>query len=38
MEMLYQLSYPSVDMQSLNWSGRWESNPRIKLGRLVFYH
>ena len=23
---------------SLCWSGRWESNPRIQLGRLVFYH
>jgi hypothetical protein len=20
------------------WSGRWESNPRVQLGRLSFYH
>ena len=20
------------------WSGRWESNPRVQLGRLTFYH
>jgi hypothetical protein len=20
------------------WSGRWESNPRLKLGKLSFYH
>ncbi len=25
-------------MFPLFWSGRWESNPRIQLGRLVFYH
>ncbi len=27
-----QLSYRRT------WSGRWESNPRDQLGRLVFYH
>jgi hypothetical protein len=21
-----------------NWSGRWESNPRLKLGKLGYYH
>ena len=21
-----------------HWSGRWESNPRVQLGRLTFYH
>jgi hypothetical protein len=20
------------------WSGRWESNPRLKLGKLGYYH
>ena len=25
-------------LQFFSWSGRWESNPRIQLGRLVFYH
>ena len=35
MEMLYQLSYPSV---FAIWSGRWESNPRNEFGKLVFYH
>tara|TARA_B110000196_G_scaffold148749_1_gene128612 strand:- start:733 stop:966 length:234 start_codon:yes stop_codon:yes gene_type:complete len=25
------------DVESL-WSGRWESNPRVQLGRLSFYH
>ncbi len=22
----------------LKWSGRWESNPRLKLGKLGYYH
>jgi hypothetical protein len=22
----------------LGWSGRWESNPRLKLGKLGYYH
>jgi hypothetical protein len=22
----------------INWSGRWESNPRPKLGKLLYYH
>jgi hypothetical protein len=23
---------------SEEWSGRWESNPRLKLGKLGYYH
>ena len=39
MEMLYQLSYLSGKLEIFQiWSGRGESNPRIELGRLVFYH
>jgi hypothetical protein len=22
----------------MKWSGRWESNPRLKLGKLGYYH
>ena len=36
-----QLSYEHICSHSPNWqmeSGWWESNPRIQLGRLVFYH
>jgi hypothetical protein len=29
------LSYPS---KKRDLSGRWESNPRNKFGKLVFYH
>jgi hypothetical protein len=25
-------------VRSLKWSGRWESNPRLKLGKLGYYH
>jgi hypothetical protein len=30
------LSYAGV--ASKGWSGRWESNPRLKLGKLGYYH
>ena len=34
-----QLSYRLIlEKQKFLGSGRWESNPRIQLGRLVFYH
>ena len=32
------LSYWRISLMPHIWSGRWESNPRIQLGRLVFYH
>ena len=32
------LSYWRISLRPHIWSGRWESNPRIQLGRLVFYH
>jgi hypothetical protein len=30
-------SYPS-DLHEQEWSGRRESNPRLQLGKLSFYH
>ena len=30
-----QLSYWRISHRGVNWSGRWESNPRPQLGRLV---
>ena len=32
-----QLLYPA-ELKAQKWSGWWESNPRVQLGRLTFYH
>jgi hypothetical protein len=31
-------SCPTLSEVVLEWSGRWESNPRLKLGKLGYYH
>jgi hypothetical protein len=27
-----------INLCEMKWSGRWESNPRLKLGKLGYYH
>jgi hypothetical protein len=33
-----QQTYWSIDLTPLSWSGRRESNPRSKLGKLLLCH
>ena len=37
-EVLYHLSYVGECTHTIEWSGRWGSNPHHQLGRLRFYH
>ena len=38
LEKAFSFTRRRVSNVESKWSGRWESNPRVQLGRLSFYH